>query len=259
MTINHLQAIMKLRFIGIHIFIITRFCHTLISYEHSIISNHPPLNCLSNRYSGENQRNHQRTHTITGPYWENWLSISSDNGLAPIRHQAIILTNAGLLSIGPLGTNFSEIWIKICNFSFTKNHLKISSAKWRPFCPGGDELTHWGRVTHICVGTNTNIGSDNGLSPGRRQAIIWTNAGILLIGQLGTNFSVFLIEIHTFSFMKLHLKISSAKWRPFCPGGDELRNMRLKSPGPRLNIKDRLSRYGDSHVKDKTAGRTSYL
>ena len=30
-------------------------------------------------------------------------------------------------------------------------------------------------------------------------------------------------------------------------------------PGPRLNIKDRLSRYGDSHVKDKTAGRTSYL
>ena len=42
-------------------------------------------------------------------------------------------------------------------------------------------LTHWGRVTHICVGKPTIIGSDNGLSPGRRQAIIWTNAGILLI------------------------------------------------------------------------------
>ena len=50
-------------------------------------------------------------------------------------------------------------------------------------------LTHWGRVTHICVGNLTIIGSDNGLSPGRRQAIIWTNAGILLIGPLGTNFS----------------------------------------------------------------------
>ena len=32
--------------------------------------------------------------------------------------------------------------------------------------------THSGRVTHICVGNLTIIGSDNGLSPGRRQAII---------------------------------------------------------------------------------------
>ena len=48
-------------------------------------------------------------------------------------------------------------------------------------------LTHWGRVTHICVGKLSIIGSDNGLSPDRRQAIIWTNAGILLIGTLGTN------------------------------------------------------------------------
>ena len=47
-------------------------------------------------------------------------------------------------------------------------------------------LTHWGRVTHMCVGKTTIIGSANGLSPGRRQAIIWTNAGILLIGTLGT-------------------------------------------------------------------------
>ena len=50
-------------------------------------------------------------------------------------------------------------------------------------------LTHWGRVTHICVGNLTIIGSDNGLSPGRRQAIIWTNAGILLFGPLGSNSS----------------------------------------------------------------------
>ena len=53
------------------------------------------------------------------------------------------------------------------------------------------------------------IGSDNGLSPGRRQAIIWTNDGILLIGPLGTNFSEISIEIHTFSFKKMHLKMSS--------------------------------------------------
>ena len=139
-------------------------------------------------------------------------------------------------------------------------------------------LTHWGRVTHICVGNLTIIDPDNGLSPGRRQAIIWTNAGLLLIGPLGTNFneilthwgrdkmdaisqttfsnpfssmkmhelrlrfhwSLFatshylnqwwlvcwriyaslglneLIEILTFSFKKMRLKVSSAKRRPFC-------------------------------------------
>ena len=71
-------------------------------------------------------------------------------------------------------------------------------------------LTHWGRVTHICVGTNINIGSDNGLSPGRRQVIIWTNAGILLIGPLGTNFSELLVGIQSFSFRKMQLKMSSA-------------------------------------------------
>ena len=79
-------------------------------------------------------------------------------------------------------------------------------------------LSHWDRVTHICVGNLTIIGSDNGLSPGRRQAIIWTNAGILLIGPLGTNFSENLIEILTFSFTKMRLKVSSSKWRPFCLG-----------------------------------------
>ena len=79
-------------------------------------------------------------------------------------------------------------------------------------------LTHWGRMMHICVGNLTIIGSDNGLSPGRRQAIIWTNAGTLLIRPLGTNFSETLIEIHTFSFKKIHLKMSSGKCRPFCLG-----------------------------------------
>ena len=79
-------------------------------------------------------------------------------------------------------------------------------------------LTHWGRVMHICVSELTIIGSDNGLSPGRRQAIIWTIAGILWIGPLGTNFNEILIEIYTFSFRKMHLKMSSGKWRPFCLG-----------------------------------------
>ena len=85
-------------------------------------------------------------------------------------------------------------------------------------------LTHWGRVTHICVGKLTTIGSDNGLSPGRRLAIIWTIAGILLIGPLGTNFSEILIGIQTFSFKEIHLKMSSAKWRPSCFGLNVLKH-----------------------------------
>ena len=71
-------------------------------------------------------------------------------------------------------------------------------------------------MTTICVSELTIVVSDNGLSPGRRQAIIWTNAGILLIRLLGINFNEMLIEILTFSFMKMRLKVSSAKWRPFC-------------------------------------------
>ena len=78
-------------------------------------------------------------------------------------------------------------------------------------------------MTHICVSDITIIASDKGLSRGRRQAIIWTNAGILLIWTLGTNFNEILIEVHTFSFKKMHLKMSSAKWRPFCLGLNVLR------------------------------------
>ena len=90
---------------------------------------------------------------------------------------------------------------------------------WRVFL-----LTHWGRVTHICVGKLTIIGSDNGLSPEQRQAIIWTNAGILLIGPLGTNFSEILIEIQTFSLKKIRLKMSSAKCCSFCLGLNVLKS-----------------------------------
>ena len=82
--------------------------------------------------------------------------------------------------------------------------------------PYNNGLTHWGRVTHVRVSKLAIIGSDNGLSPGRHQANIWTNTGILLIGPLGTNFNEILNEIYSFSFKKMHLKMSSGKWWPFC-------------------------------------------
>ena len=79
-------------------------------------------------------------------------------------------------------------------------------------------LTQWGRVTHICISKLTIIGSDNGSSPVQRQAIIWTNAGILLIGTLGTNFNEILIKIYIFSLKKMHFNLSSGNWRSFCLG-----------------------------------------
>ena len=84
-------------------------------------------------------------------------------------------------------------------------------------------LTHWGRVTHICVSELTIIGSDNGLSPDRRQAIIWTNAGLLSFEPLRTYFSENLIKIQPFSFKKMHVKMSYAKWRLFRLGLNEFK------------------------------------
>ena len=95
----------------------------------------------------------------------------------------------------------------VCNINWCQNTAKCNTA-WNVcmilviHC-----LTHWGRVTHICVSKLTIIGSDNGLSPGRRQAIIWTNAGILLTVPLRANFSEILIEILTFSFKKMRFKV----------------------------------------------------
>ena len=77
-------------------------------------------------------------------------------------------------------------------------------------------LTHQGRAMHLCISKLTIIGSDNGLLLGQRQTMIWTNDGILLIWILGTNSSEILSKNHTFSFKKIHLKVSSVKWRPFC-------------------------------------------
>ena len=74
------------------------------------------------------------------------------------------------------------------------------------------------RRQYICVSKLTIIVWDNSLSPGWCEAIMWINAGILLIGTLGTNVSEVVNEILTFSFKKMHLKIASEKLGLFCLG-----------------------------------------
>ena len=95
-------------------------------------------------------------------------------------------------------------------------HVKHTLCLYFIMGRSGIYLTRWGRVTHTCVSKVTIIGSYNDLSPSRRQAIFWINAGILSIGPSWMDFCEILIEIDTFSFKKMRLKLSSAKWRPFC-------------------------------------------
>ena len=137
-------------------------------------------------------------------------------------------------------TGQSQSTFRLTKPPITSSWRVLMPPIYRTECVG--RLTHWGRVTHICVSKLTIIGSDNGLSPDRRQAILWTNAGLLLIEPLGTNFSEILIEILTFSFKKMHLKVSSAKRRPFCLGLNVLNG---NGPGPRSYQCDTTERYHD--------------
>ena len=73
----------------------------------------------------------------------------------------------------------------------------------------------WGKYGSVHL---ADTDSDNGLSPDRHEAIIWTYAGIFLIRPLGTTLSEIFIKIQTFSFKKIHLKMSSGKCRTCCLG-----------------------------------------
>ena len=120
------------------------------------------------------------------------------------------LCNNWYHSIGSLA--YSQINIRFG--AWINNYIQLTLWDTESFMP----LTHWGRVTHICVGKLIIIGSDDGLSPDRRQAIIWTNAELLSAGPLRTYFSENLIEMQQFSLKKMHVKMSSAKWRLSCLG-----------------------------------------
>ena len=94
-----------------------------------------------------------------------------------------------------LGVEAQNGYLAICLVLWIRAQVPV------PIC------TYWSQVMHICVSKLTIIGSDNGLSPCRHQPIIWTSAGILLVGSRGTNLTDILIDIQTFSLRKMHLKI----------------------------------------------------
>ena len=149
----------------------------------------------------------------------------------PHWYQAITWTSVDLPSKVFCGIHLSKVSQVLTNliyhwFRLLKLRLHLSMV---------NVLTHWGGLTHICISNLTITGSD---IPAlvqimawrqhatshylNQQAIIWTNAGILSIETLGTNFSEISIEILTFSFKNVRLKVSSGKWRPICLGPNVL-------------------------------------
>ena len=81
------------------------------------------------------------------------------------------------------------------------------------------EDVYYGALNTNSYLPSVSIGSDNGLSPGRRQAVTRTNAELLSIGLLRTNFSEIRIEILTFSFKKYVWKCRLWNGSHFVQGG----------------------------------------
>ena len=99
-------------------------------------------------------------------------------------------TSCDMESLSGLPTFCEEKQLVTNGFDASSTHTKNPFLSLALF-------THWGKVMHICVSKLTITGSDNGLLPGRHQAIIWTNAGLFLIWLLGKSFS----EISTFPYL----------------------------------------------------------
>ena len=116
----------------------------------------------------------------------NRVNIGSDNGMSPVQRQAIIRTNAGLLSVGLLGTNFHDLRIGIQSFSFKKMHLKVSSAKIAAILSRGrwvNSSQSHDAIIELCQNNGT-ISTESSLSP------IWyyTIINTLRPGQNGRHF-----------------------------------------------------------------------
>ena len=169
------------------------------------------------------------SYCLVMPY-EDWVNICSVYGFLPTGTKPLpepVLTNHHWSLLAFTWGQFhrkcsryiSLIWfwnLLIYDYSGITHHWHLRSQIKRHKYDFVSMITSG--LMHKYVSKLTIIGSDDGLLPGRHQAIIWTNAGIFLIGPLATKFIEFFIEIQTFSFKKMHLNVSSAKWRSFCFG-----------------------------------------
>ena len=128
------------------------------------------------------------------------------------RCQAIIWINSGLLSIRPQGSCFNDILLESKNISFTKMRLKMSVAKWGPFCLGLNMLKQPLLLFSVSL--------QEGLFLQESILTLSIDSFIPFKNHWTTRAEEPEIDWHlTFVF-----RISSEKWWPFCPGGDELKH-----------------------------------
>ena len=98
--------------------------------------------------------------------------------------------------------------------------------------------THEGRVMLMWFSKLSIIDSDN--------AIVRTNAGMFIIGHVETNLGEIIMDIHTFLFKKMQLKVSSGNWRAFCIGP----NLKKKQTRTRIVLYE--SFFYNAKMKSKT-------
>ena len=126
-------------------------------------------------------------------------------------HQAIIWTDVGILLIGPLGTNFSEIVIKIHTTSSKKMHMKMWSAKWRTFCLSLSVLRSIHKVRKLLlwctiiwftyVNNPTSSEWNNDLNQNFIRWICWLHSqNLMFFKALNKSYDSLSLFLYTFTF-----------------------------------------------------------
>ena len=135
----------------------------------------------------------------------NWVLIGSSNGFSLAWHQAITWANDDVLSFGPLGTNISEIWINMYNFS-------VNTLRLRQNC------RHFADDIFKCIFLNENVWISlqiwlkfvpkvpiNNIPP-LVQIMAWRRSGDKPL------FEPMMISLLT------HICVTRPQWWPFCSG-----------------------------------------
>ena len=106
--------------------------------------------------------------------WSRWLLVNCCWFIGWYSSQSSDLSrgmNIGIRYHYGIGAQSKNIF-PVLLLSLGATPFPVGTIHWRSLTPSiRPILTHWGRVTHICVCKLTFISSDNGLSPGRRQAL----------------------------------------------------------------------------------------
>ena len=119
----------------------------------------------------------------------------------------------GLFGTKPVPSHYlNQFWFSV-KLKMKSEHGKIfiqenvfetTVSKYLPFCLGLDMEIQRELVTYICI----SLLNHHWLTD-QQQAIIWTNAALLLMGSLGTKFAETFIKIKQFPCTEIHFKMQN--------------------------------------------------